>query len=103
MARLWCGRSTSETTFRQDRTRSSSAATRQPGCRSAVFLVRADDSLVLIDAGLGPDMQQLPHGMHLVGAQLPAGLRALGVSAADITDVICSHFQADHVGWLFGA
>ena len=46
-------------------------------------------------------MQQLPHGMHLVGGQLPAGLRALDVSAADITDVICSHFHADHVGWLF--
>ena len=39
--------------------------------------------------------------MHLVGGQLPAGLRALDVSAADITDVICSHFHADHVGWLF--
>ncbi len=29
------------------------------------FLVRAGDRLVLIDAGLGPDLQQLPHGMHL--------------------------------------
>lgn len=65
------------------------------------FLVRAGNRLVLIDAGLGPDMQQLPHGMHLVGGQLPAGLRALDVSATDITDVICSHFHADHVGWLF--
>jgi glyoxylase-like metal-dependent hydrolase (beta-lactamase superfamily II) len=65
------------------------------------FLVRAGERLVLIDAGLGPDLQQLRHGMHLVGGQLLTGLRALGVSAADITDVICSHFHADHVGWLF--
>jgi hypothetical protein len=50
------------------------------------FLVRAGERLVLIDAGLGPDLQQLRHGMHLVGGQLLTGLRALGVSAADINE-----------------
>jgi glyoxylase-like metal-dependent hydrolase (beta-lactamase superfamily II) len=29
------------------------------------------------------------------------GLRALSVSPAEITDVICSRLHADHVGWLF--
>jgi glyoxylase-like metal-dependent hydrolase (beta-lactamase superfamily II) len=67
------------------------------------FLLRAGQRLVLIDAGLGPDLQHLPHGMYLAGGQLLTGLRALGVSAADITDVICSHLHGDHVGWLFDA
>jgi glyoxylase-like metal-dependent hydrolase (beta-lactamase superfamily II) len=65
------------------------------------FLVRTSSRLMLIDAGLGPELQVLPHGMHLAGGQLPTGLRALGVTAAEITDVICSHLHADHVGWLF--
>jgi glyoxylase-like metal-dependent hydrolase (beta-lactamase superfamily II) len=65
------------------------------------FLVRAGNRLVLVDAGLGPELRELPSGMYLVGGQLPTGLRALGVAASDITDVICSHFHADHVGWLF--
>jgi glyoxylase-like metal-dependent hydrolase (beta-lactamase superfamily II) len=65
------------------------------------FLVRTSNRVVLIDAGLGPELQELPHGMHLVGGQLPAGLRALGVATTDITDVVCSHLHTDHVGWLF--
>jgi glyoxylase-like metal-dependent hydrolase (beta-lactamase superfamily II) len=65
------------------------------------FLVRTGERLVLVDAGLGPERQELPHGMHLIGGQLPTGLRALGVAAADITDVVCTHLHADHVGWLF--
>ncbi len=65
------------------------------------FLVRASDRLVLIDAGLGPELRELPYGMHLVGGQLLTGLRALRVTTTDITDVICSHFHSDHVGWLF--
>lgn len=65
------------------------------------FLVRTRDRVVLVDAGLGPELAELPHGMRLVGGQLPTGLRALGVASADITDVICSHLHVDHVGWLF--
>jgi glyoxylase-like metal-dependent hydrolase (beta-lactamase superfamily II) len=65
------------------------------------FVVRTGDRVVLVDAGLGPDLDELPHGMYLVGGQLPTGLRALGVAATDITDVICTHLHADHVGWLF--
>jgi glyoxylase-like metal-dependent hydrolase (beta-lactamase superfamily II) len=65
------------------------------------FLVRTRDRVVLIDAGLGPEMQELAHGMHLLGGQLLTGLRSLGVDRGDITDVVCSHLHADHVGWLF--
>ncbi|MGY1739491.1 MULTISPECIES: MBL fold metallo-hydrolase [unclassified Blastococcus] len=67
------------------------------------FVVRAGDRVVLVDAGLGPDAQDLPDGMLLVGGQLPTGLRALGVAADEVTDVVCTHLHADHVGWLFDA
>jgi glyoxylase-like metal-dependent hydrolase (beta-lactamase superfamily II) len=65
------------------------------------FLVRTGDRVVLVDAGLGPERQDLPHGMHILGGQLLTGLRARGVTPAGITDVICTHLHADHVGWLF--
>jgi glyoxylase-like metal-dependent hydrolase (beta-lactamase superfamily II) len=65
------------------------------------FVVRTEDRIVLIDAGLGPELQELPHDMYLVGGQLPTGLRGLGIAAADVTDVVCSHLHSDHVGWLF--
>jgi glyoxylase-like metal-dependent hydrolase (beta-lactamase superfamily II) len=65
------------------------------------FLIHTKNRVVLIDAGLGPELRELPHGMHLVGGQLRTGLRAIGVTTADITDVICSHLHTDHVGWLF--
>jgi glyoxylase-like metal-dependent hydrolase (beta-lactamase superfamily II) len=67
------------------------------------FVVRGDDRVVLVDAGLGPELEPMSDSMYLVGGQLPTGLRALGVSATEITDVICTHFHADHVGWLFDA
>jgi hypothetical protein len=54
------------------------------------FLIRTGDRLVLVDAGLGPERQDMPYGMRLVGGRLPAGLRALGVAPADLTDVICT-------------
>jgi glyoxylase-like metal-dependent hydrolase (beta-lactamase superfamily II) len=67
------------------------------------FLIRAGDRVVLVDAGLGPDGSGTPAAeSYLVGGQLLTGLRAAGVAPADITDVVCSHFHVDHVGWLFG-
>lgn len=65
------------------------------------FVVSARDRIVLIDAGLGPEMQQMAHGMHLVGGQLLTGLLALGITPTDVTDVVCTHLHSDHVGWLF--
>jgi glyoxylase-like metal-dependent hydrolase (beta-lactamase superfamily II) len=65
------------------------------------FLVRAAGRTILVDAGLGPDLQQLPEDTYLVGGQLLTGLRAAGVDRDEITDVVCTHLHADHVGWLF--
>src|SRR5690349_11906673 len=56
------------------------------------FVVRSDDRVILVDAGLGPELEQMSDGMHLAGGQLPTGLRALGIKPSDITDVICTHF-----------
>jgi glyoxylase-like metal-dependent hydrolase (beta-lactamase superfamily II) len=65
------------------------------------FLVRSRDRLALVDTGMGPDADELPHGMRIVGGQLLTGLRALGVAPADVTDVVCTHLHTDHVGWTF--
>jgi len=68
------------------------------------FLIRTGERLVLVDAGLGPDRLGVPEAeSYLVGGQLLTGLRAADVEPADITDVVCTHFHADHVGWLFTA
>lgn len=65
------------------------------------FLVRTGERTILVDAGLGPAAQDMPHGMRLAGGQLLTGLRALDVEPRDVTDVVCTHLHADHVGWLF--
>jgi len=65
------------------------------------FLVRTGDRVVLVDAGLGPARDEMPHGMALVGGQLPVALRAAGVAPDEITDVVVTHLHLDHVGWLF--
>lgn len=65
------------------------------------FVVRTGGRVVLVDAGMGPEWQRLPDRMLLVGGQLPTGLRALGIPPDEVTDVVCTHLHADHVGWLF--
>jgi len=65
------------------------------------FVIRAADRVVLVDAGMGPDLLDMSGGMQLVGGQLLTGLRAAGVAPGDVTDVVCTHFHVDHVGWLF--
>lgn len=65
------------------------------------FLVRTGDRTVLVDAGMGPALDDGGPPRLLVGGQLPAGLRAAGVSPADITDVVCTHLHVDHCGWLY--
>lgn len=66
------------------------------------FLVRAGGRTVLVDAGLGPAMRDDGDARLLVGGQLLTGLRAAGVTPADIDHVICTHLHGDHCGWLYG-
>ena len=58
------------------------------------FLIRGGDRTVLVDAGLG-------HGelMGITGGQLIDSLTALGVTPAEITDVVFTHLHIDHIGW----
>ncbi|WP_021595320.1 MBL fold metallo-hydrolase [Actinomadura welshii] len=65
------------------------------------FLVRTGDRTILVDAGIGPEMRDDGPRRLLVGGQLLLGLRAVGVTPADVTDVVCTHLHADHCGWLF--
>jgi len=65
------------------------------------FLIRTADRVVLVDAGLGPQQQQLADGMQLVGGQLLTRLAAVGTAPENITDVVCTHLHSDHIGWLF--
>lgn len=65
------------------------------------FLVRSGDRVILVDAGMGPALDDAAPRRLLVGGQLPLGLRAIGVSPTDVTDIICTHLHSDHCGWLF--
>ena len=65
------------------------------------FLVRTGDRIVLVDAGMGPAIDDHSPRRLLVGGQLLLGLRALGVAPSDVTDVVCTHLHSDHCGWLF--
>ena len=58
------------------------------------YLVRDGKRTVLIDAGLGPGSL-----MGLVGGAMLDNLAALGVTPAEITDVIFTHLHIDHIGW----
>jgi glyoxylase-like metal-dependent hydrolase (beta-lactamase superfamily II) len=55
------------------------------------ILIHTGDPTVLVDAGLGQELQALPAHLRLVGGQLLTGL----------TDIVCTHLHSDHVGWLF--
>jgi len=56
------------------------------------FLVRTGDRVILVDCGAGRRTE--PENGHLL-----TSLRALGVSAADVTDLVFTHLHFDHVGW----
>ncbi len=58
------------------------------------YLLRSGDRVVLIDAGLGEYEDEQWHG-----GQLLDSLRRLGVTPAEVTDVVFTHLHWDHVGW----
>ena len=67
-------------------------------------LVDSGDNLVLIDAGFGPELPEMLVGRYELrrDKNLLDHLDDAGYSAGDVTHVILSHLDADHVGWALG-
>jgi len=64
-------------------------------------LVEADDSLVLIDAGFGSELPEALVRRYELKREMSLmdHLQEAGHSAEDVTHVVLSHLDADHVGW----
>jgi len=64
-------------------------------------LVETDDALVLIDAGFGPELPEALEGRYEIRREstLIDGLEDAGHSVTDVTHVILSHLDPDHIGW----
>ena len=77
-----------------------SRKTRIRGAMHAV-LVEAGDNLVLIDAGFGPELPDVLAGRYELRREtsLMDHLEEAGHEAKDVTHVLLSHLDADHVGW----
>ncbi len=59
------------------------------------FVVRTDEQVVLIDAGVGD-----VHTSMFDGGALLESLLGLGVETTDVDTVLCTHLHDDHRGWL---
>jgi glyoxylase-like metal-dependent hydrolase (beta-lactamase superfamily II) len=64
-------------------------------------LVESGDDLVLIDAGFGPELPEVLVGRYELRREesLMDHLQEAGHSAEDVTHVVLSHLDPDHVGW----
>ncbi len=64
-------------------------------------LVETGDGLVLIDAGFGPELPEVLADRYELKREknLMDMLHEMGHAAEDVTHVILSHLDADHVGW----
>ncbi|TYK51291.1 MBL fold metallo-hydrolase [Actinomadura decatromicini] len=62
------------------------------------FVVTGDGHVTLVDAGWGHRAHEIP-GLAGAGRFLD-GLAALGISPADVDQIVQTHLHADHCGWL---
>ena len=62
-------------------------------CAIMVFLVKVEDELILIDAGMGA-----PSGER--ASRLHDGLKQIGVTPEQITKILLTHMNIDHIGGL---
>jgi glyoxylase-like metal-dependent hydrolase (beta-lactamase superfamily II) len=65
------------------------------------ILVEAGDDFVLIDAGFGPELPEMLEGRYELRREenLLDHMDEAGFAAGDVTRVILSHLDPDHVGW----
>lgn len=66
-----------------------------------VVLVESGDALVLLDAGFGPELPEYLVGRFELKREenLMDRLEQAGYDASDVTHVVLSHLDVDHVGW----
>lgn len=64
-------------------------------------LVETADALVLLDAGFGPELPEYLEGRYELRREenLMDRLEEVGHGPEDITHVVLSHLDVDHVGW----
>jgi glyoxylase-like metal-dependent hydrolase (beta-lactamase superfamily II) len=64
-------------------------------------LVKSGDALVLLDAGFGPELPEVLVGRYELRREenLADSLRDAGYSPEDVTHLVLSHLDPDHVGW----
>lgn len=64
-------------------------------------LVESGDDLALLDAGFGPGLPEALVGRYELRREenLMDHLKEAGYEAGDVTHVVLSHLDADHVGW----
>jgi glyoxylase-like metal-dependent hydrolase (beta-lactamase superfamily II) len=65
-------------------------------------LVETGENLVLLDAGFGPELPESLEGRYELRRNdnsLMDSFEETGYSAEDVTHVVLSHLDADHVGW----
>ncbi|CAA9445937.1 MAG: MBL-fold metallo-hydrolase superfamily [uncultured Rubrobacteraceae bacterium] len=65
------------------------------------ILVETGENLVLLDAGFGPELPEILVGRYELKRteNLMDHLKEAGYAAGDVTHVVLSHLDADHVGW----
>ncbi|MGH3078803.1 MAG: MBL fold metallo-hydrolase, partial [Gaiellaceae bacterium] len=63
-----------------------------------VYLLRSDDTTLLVDAGVGPP-GSFPQWVGEREGLLPAALQQLGVARRDVDVVFLTHLHIDHIGW----
>ena len=67
----------------------------------AFVLVAPDDSVTVVDLGVGIDSS--PAASWAPGrGRLPEGLAQLGIAPTDVSTVVLTHLHEDHVGWVLG-
>ena len=64
-------------------------------------LVATGDALVLLDAGFGPELPEYLEGRYELQREsnLMDSLSEAGYAPEDVTHVVLSHLDVDHVGW----
>jgi glyoxylase-like metal-dependent hydrolase (beta-lactamase superfamily II) len=64
------------------------------------YVLRSAGKTIVVDTGFGNHKERpyFPVGTHL-NTDFLARLEAVGVKAADVDAVVCTHLHIDHVGW----